>query len=306
MQATFPRGVFAAAVTPFRDGGIDRARVRRHVARLVTDGAHGILVAGSGGEFIAMTADERRALTEAVAEELRGQTPFIVCIATFATAAAIDLGRHARTCGATAVMATAPYYMRPHREAVRRHLSAIREAVDLPLMFYNVPATSGVDVPLAEVERLVDAGVLQALKQSFPDSIHVREAKMVLGDRAAVFCGHDASAFEALIMGADGWISVVPSVFTRRARRLWDGVQTNEPLATLVAQWRALLPFVRFVYDDELKVAGSPHWLEVLKTAVNMIGDDVGPPRPPFALLKGEEEVRLRELISVLGGVAPR
>lgn len=303
-SSVFPRGIFAAMCTPFAADGVDLPRARRHAAALVAQGAHGILVAGSGGEFIAMSDAERRALAEAVTAELAGRAPVNVCIAAFATDVAIGLGRHAQAAGATAVMVTAPYFMRPHREAVRRHLHAIREAVDLPLMLYNVPATTGVEIPLAEVERLVEEGVIQALKQSFPDAYHVRDAKATLGDRAAVFSGHDGSAFEALVVGADGWTSVVPSVCTARARRLWDDVQSQAPLPSLVAQWRELLPFVRFVYEDEAKVAGAPHWLEVLKTAVNIAGHEVGAPRAPFALLRGRDEARLRRILADLGVVA--
>jgi 4-hydroxy-tetrahydrodipicolinate synthase len=197
-------------------------------------------------------------------------------------------------------MVIAPYFMRPHREAVRRHFAAIREAIDLPFMLYNTPSTSGVDISLEDAARLVDDGIFQAFKQSFPDSHHVRDAKAMLGDRAAVFCGHDGSALEALIMGADGWTSVLPTVCTARARRLWDGVQANEPVHELAARWREVLPLVRLVFFESGHVAGAPHWLEIYKSAANMVGHDVGAPRPPFQLLRGEDEARLRGMLSRL------
>jgi 4-hydroxy-tetrahydrodipicolinate synthase len=305
MTQGFPRGICAAMSTPFGDDGVDTGRARRHAARLVADGAHGVLVAGSGGEFIAMTVDERKTLAEAVIAEVADRAFVNVCVAAYATDVAIELGRHAKAAGADVVMATAPYFMRPHREAVRRHLSAIREVVDLPLMLYNTPATTGVDIPLAEIVRLVDEGVIQALKQSFPDAYHVRDARATLGERAAVYCGHDGSAFEALVIGADGWTSVLPTVCTVRARRLWDGVQANEPLDGLAAQWYEALPFVRLVFEDEARVDGAPHWLEIMKTAVNLIGDDVGAPRAPFGLLAGEDADRLHDLLRELGVLAP-
>src|SRR6266540_617868 len=98
MSVPFPRGIFAAMATPFRDGGgeVDLVRARRHAAELVARGSHGILVAGSGGEFIAMTPEERKCLAEAVIDELRGHAPVNVCIAAYTTDVAIDLGRHAR------------------------------------------------------------------------------------------------------------------------------------------------------------------------------------------------------------------
>ena len=300
MPVPFPRGIFAPMCTPFTADGVDLLRARRHAAALVGNGSHGILVAGSGGEFIAMSLDERKQLAEAVVDELAGQAPVNVCVATYSTAEAVDLARHAQAIGADAVMVIAPYFMRPHRDAVRRHFAAIREAIDLPFMLYNTPSTSGVDVTLDEVVRLVDDGIFQAFKQSFPDAYHVRDAKAILGDRAAVFCGHDGSAFEALVMGADGWTSVLPTVHTAWARRLWDGVQTNESLHDLAAEWRSVLPFVRNVFFDQ----DAPHWLETYKTAVNMVGHDVGAPRPPFALLRGEDEAYLRGLLGRIGALS--
>lgn len=305
MPVPFPRGIFAPMCTPFIDGELDLLRARRHAADLVRQGSHGILVAGSGGEFIALTIDERKRLAEAVIDELAGRAPVNVCVATYGTAEAVDLARHAQATGADAVMVIAPYFMRPHQDAVRRHFAAIREAIDLPFMLYNTPSTSGVDISLEDAARLVDDGIFQAFKQSFPDSHHVRDAKALLGDRAAVFCGHDGSALEALIMGADGWTSVLPTVCTARARRLWDGVQANEPVHDLAAQWREVLPLVRLVFFEAGQVAGQPHWLEIYKTAANLVGHDVGTPRPPFELLQGGQETRLRGILSRLDVLSP-
>jgi dihydrodipicolinate synthase/N-acetylneuraminate lyase len=300
MPVPFPRGIFAPMCTPFIDGELDLSRARRHASDLVRHGSHGILVAGSGGEFIAMTLEERKRLAEAVVDELAGSAPVNVCVATYGTAEAVELARHAEAIGADAVMVIAPFFMRPHWDAVRRHFTAIREATDLPFMLYNTPSTSGVDISLEDAARLVDEGIFQAFKQSFPDSHHVRDAKALLGERAAVFCGHDGSAFESLVMGADGWTSVLPTVCTARARRLWDGVQANEPLAALAEQWRAVLPLVRLVFFEAGQAAGQPHWLEIYKTAANMAGHDVGTPRPPFVLLRGEQEAHLRDILSRL------
>jgi 4-hydroxy-tetrahydrodipicolinate synthase len=304
MPVPFPPGIFAPMCSPFVDGELDLLRARRHAARLVSDGAHGILVAGSGGEFIAMTLDERKWLAEAVVDELAGRAPVNVCVATYSTGEAVELARHAEAIGADAMLVIAPYFMRPHREAVRRHFTAIREATDLPFMLYNTPSTSGVDISLDEAARYVDEGIFQAFKQSFPESHHVRDAKALLGDRAAVFCGHDGSAFEALVMGADGWTSVSSTICTARARRLWDGVQANGSVQELAAQWRELLPLVRLVFFEAGQAPGAPHWLEIYKAAANMVGHDVGTPRPPFELVRGEHEARLRDILAKLGLLA--
>ena len=96
-------------------------------------------------------------------------------------------------------------------------------------MLYNSPGGTGIDPAPADIVRMVEKGILQAVKQSYADHYHMRELKADVGDRAAVFAGHDASAFECMIDGADGWVSTFPTVFRRRARRLWDDIQAGAP-----------------------------------------------------------------------------
>jgi 4-hydroxy-tetrahydrodipicolinate synthase len=308
MAVPFPRGVFAAPPTPFGpDESLQVGRAAAHARWFAERGAHGLVVAGSGGEFVALTASERMAIADAVLDAVGARLPVIVCIAEFRTAVAIELGRHAVRSGAAGVLATAPYYMRPSPGSVRRHFAEIRQAVDAPLMFYNAPGNSGVELPHEMIVGMVEEGIFQGVKQSYADAFHLRELKLDVGERAAVFAGHDASAFECLIDGADGWISTFPTVFPERARRLWDDIQRGADLNTVRAHWEAALPFVRFVYDDALKSGGDPHWLDAFKTAMNLVGVDVGPPRAPFHLLEGDALQRLRAIVAELSSeeVAP-
>jgi 4-hydroxy-tetrahydrodipicolinate synthase len=300
MVTSFPGGVFPAPPTPFTSDGVDGAKAARHARWFLDRGAHGLIVAGSGGEFVALTSDERKTIVEAVLGEVGADAPIIVCIGAYGTQATIDLGRHAVANGATAVLSTAPYYMQPTPASVRRYFSEVRAAVDAPLMLYNSPGGTGIDPAPADIVAMVDEGILQAVKQSYADHYHLRELKADLGDRAAVFAGHDASAFECMIDGADGWVSTFPTVFPRRARRLWDDIQAGEPVPVVRAQWEEALPFIRFVYDASLKVRGEPHWLEAFKTAMNLVGVDVGAPRPPFHLLEGADLERLRRIVDDL------
>lgn len=300
MTGSFPTGVFPAPPTPFTDDGVDREKVARHARWFVEHGAHGLIAAGSGGEFVALSLDERKALAEAVLGSVGADVPVIVSIGAYGTAATIELGRHAVANGAAAVLSTAPYYMQPTPASLRRYFAEIRAAVDAPLMFYNAPGGTGIDPAPADIIAMVDDGILQAVKQSYADHYHLRELKADLGDRAAVFAGHDASAFECMIDGADGWVSTFPTVFPRRARRLWDDIQAGAPVPVVRAQWEEALPFIRFVYDAALKVRGEPHWLEAFKTAVNLVGVDVGAPRPPFHLLEGADLERLRQIVDQL------
>lgn len=299
----FPRGVFAPIVTPFGGESIDREATIRHVAMVAAGEPHGILVGGSGGEFIAMNVEERLELTETVAGALAGGLPMIVCVASFATHEVLRLAAHAEASGARGLLVTPPYVMRPSKPAVMRHLSALREAIDLPIMLYNTPIATGVEFSLQELVALVDADVLHGVKMSFPEAYRLRDLKATLGDRAVVYCGHDGSALESLLVGADGWISCIPVCFPGRAIALWDGVRRNDPLPQLLERWRELLPFVRLLYEPDTKVDGDPHWLEIMKTALELMGHPVGAPRPPFRRLPEPYLAELRQILYALGEV---
>ena len=297
----FPTGVFPPMLTPFTDGSVDKARVARYASRLLDDGAHGLCVAGSAGEFIAMDVGERNSLTDAVLAEVGDRAPVIVCVVAYRTEHAVALARHAEAAGATAVMASAPYYMGANVNAVRRHLGAVRDAVSVPVMLYHVPATTGVELSLEVLARLVEEDVIHAVKQSFYDAYHTRDARILLDGRAAVYCGHDGSALECLLMGADGWMSALPALYPAHARAIWDGVRSGEDLAALRAKWFRLLPLVRLVFDPaERDAEGSPHWLEVMRGAANLLGYDVGAPRAPFVEIAGAERDRLAAILSAI------
>ena len=144
---TFPSGVFPPMLTPFSNGAVDSAKAARYAKGLLADGAHGLCVAGSAGEFIAMDVPERQQLSEAVLAAVGGSAPVIVCVAAYRTEHSVALARHAQAAGATAVMVSAPYYMGAHVDAVWRHLASVREAVSVPVMLYHVPATTNVELP---------------------------------------------------------------------------------------------------------------------------------------------------------------
>lgn len=304
-EGSFPRGVFAPVLTPFLSEELDLAGLCEHVRLVLEEGPHGIVVGGSGGEFLALTLSERHQIAEVALAAVGGAKPTIVAVAAYATREVVELARHAEGSGATALLVTAPYLMRPPQAAVRRHFAALRDATDLPLMLYNTPAATGIEFSRQELEYLVDEGIFQAIKMSFPEAYRLRDLKLALGDRAAVYCGHDGSALESLVSGADGWISCVPVLFPRRAVELWDAVQDGADLGTLRELWGRLLPFVRLLYEADAKVAGDPHWLEITKAAANMLGHPVGECRAPLGPLAPSHRACVARLLEELATPAP-
>ena len=140
------KGVFTALVTPFRDGALDEAALVRLVERQVAAGVHGLVPVGTTGETATLTYDEHRRVVERCIETAAGRIPVIAGCGSNCTAEAIELMRHAKTVGADAALVVTPYYNRPSQEGLHAHYAALNDAVQLPVLVYNVPSRTAGDI----------------------------------------------------------------------------------------------------------------------------------------------------------------
>src|ERR1022692_4053489 len=140
------RGVFTALVTPFRRGALDEAAFVALVERQIAGGVHGLVPVGTTGETSTLSHEEHRRVVELCVTTAAGRVPVIAGAGSNATAEAIELARHAKEVGADAALIVTPYYNRPSQEGLYRHYAAIGEAVDLPVLVYNVPSRTSVDI----------------------------------------------------------------------------------------------------------------------------------------------------------------
>ena len=186
--------------------------------------------------------DERKAVLDAVVEEAGGRVPIICGIVEYSTRAAIELGKHAKSAGCCGLMVMPPYGYRPPRRDVFAHFHAVRDAVGLPIMLYNVPGTSGIDFTPEEVQRLAEEGVVQAVKWSTSESGRIRDTKLLCGQKFTVFVGNDLIAFEGLAAGADGWISCLPMIVPACARKLFKLIALDQNLSAAREFYYRLVP----------------------------------------------------------------
>src|SRR5688500_4073516 len=140
------RGVLPALVTPFRDGAVDEAAFVALVERQIAGGVHGLVPVGTTGESTTLSHEEHRRVVELCVQTARGRVPVIAGAGSNSTAEAIELVQHAKQVGADAALVVTPYYNRPSQEGVYRHYEAITQAVQLPILLYNVPTRAGIDV----------------------------------------------------------------------------------------------------------------------------------------------------------------
>lgn len=211
---TKPRfyGCLTALVTPFRDGGLDEAAFRALVERQIAAGVHGLVPAGTTGESATLTDAEHRRVVELTVEVAAGRVPVVAGAGSSATARSIELAGSAKAAGAGALLVAAPPYNRPSQEGLYRHFAAIAEAVDLPLIVYNVPSRTAVDIATETILRLTAVANIAGVKDATGDLSRLNLMRRECPEGYALLSGDDPSAVGYLAQGGHGVISVTANV----------------------------------------------------------------------------------------------
>lgn len=287
------RGVLTALSTPFdQNEAIDVATLRRVVDRSIDAGVDGVVAAGSTGEVGALSSAERLLLIDTVIEHTAGRVPVIAQTGATSTAEAIRLSKAAQASGADVLMLITPYYEPLSTEETVAYLKDVAGAVDLPVMLYNIPAVTGVNLHPATVRALAeDVENIRYIKDS---SANWEQALQLIhhhGDVIGTFIGWDAYLYSALAEGAAGVMAgtanVVPEEIVAVARRIADG-----DLAGARELWNQVYP----VIDALLSVP----FIASVKAGLSLQGLRAGSPRRPTADLNAEDFARVQHALSAL------
>ena len=302
-ERTFrPRGVYSPTITAFRsDESLNLPGTRAFVQFLLASGVDGLVPLGSSGEPLALTMTERKAVLDAIVDEAGGQVPIIAGIVEYSTKAAIEFGLHARSLGCNGLMVMPPYGFRPPRRDVFDHFRDIRAAVGLPVMLYNVPGTSGIDLVPEEVQQLAEEGVIEAVKWSTAEVSRIRDTRLLCGPSFTVFVGNDLIAFEGLAVGADGWISCLPMIVPQCAVKLFRLLVTDANLSAAREFFYRLAPLIRLVFRASSSPNNDPHWLAVTRESALLRGIPVGESRKPLSRVSKEHSEQLKKILVGLG-----
>ena len=287
------RGSWVALVTPFRGGRLDDGALRRLVERQIAGGTDGIVVAGSTGESATLSDLERQSLVELACGLAGRRVPVFAGVGTNATGQSVALARAAARAGADGLMAVTPYYNRPSPAGLVRHFGAIAAATDLPLMLYNVPSRTALDLQPSTVAEIAEHHPnVVAIKET----VCTRERYAALLERTplAVLCGEDHAIADAMAWGASGAVSVLANLLPERVAGL---VRAAGPGGD-PAQARALA--------EDLAPAGRLLFLESnpapLKSALAHLGLCEEELRLPLVPVQPELARRLR---AAFAGAAP-
>ena len=288
------KGAFPVLVTPMHeDETVNFNGLAENIEKFIQEGVAGLCINGSTGEFVSLTKEERFQAVETAVAQVKGRVPLIVGTAAETTADAIEYTRQAEKAGADTALLINSYYAHPTEEEIYAHFKAVAESVKIPVMIYNNPFTSGVDIStetLLKVGR--DVPNITHIKESSGDIRKARDiARQGEGD-IQVFCGSEELVLESFFVGATGWISVAGNIAPRLVTDIYESYQAGD----LDQAWKLydrLLPLCEFL-------EGSGKYVQIAKRSMELKGWAGGPCRKPRMPLTAEEDARLKELMASL------
>lgn len=286
-------GAFTVMVTPFtEDEQLDERGFRENIDWYIKEGIHGVICLGSTGEFANLSIEERKAVIDLTVDQAGGRVPVIAGTAANATRETIEMTRYAQKAGADAAIIVAPFYGLPTQEDLFEHYRSIAENVTIPIMVYNNPGFSGIDMLPELIERLAALDNILYLKESTGDIKRVHEIMLRCGDRIDVWCGWDDLVFEFFSLGCGGWVAPVANFWPGAAAELFT-LFKNKEFEKARALYFKMLPLLGYLEAGQL--------LAKVKAAMNMIGRLGGKPRRPFLPITEAQKDELRRMLNEAG-----
>ncbi|MGZ3377909.1 MAG: 4-hydroxy-tetrahydrodipicolinate synthase, partial [Phenylobacterium sp.] len=227
------RGVLPALVTPFRDGAVDEDCFVRLVERQIAGGVHGLVPVGTTGESATLSHDEHRRVIELCVKTAAGRVPVVAGTGSNSTEEAIELTRHAKAIGCDGALIVTPYYNRPSQEGMYAHYAAINEAVQIPILVYNVPGRTGVDISNDTLARLAKLPNIVGVKDATGDLARASLQRLQCGEDWVMLSGNDDSALGYMAHGGHGCISVTANVAPEQVSAFYNDC--------LAGQWQGAL-----------------------------------------------------------------
>jgi 4-hydroxy-tetrahydrodipicolinate synthase len=278
-------GVLPALITPFSDDGsaIDTGALTAIVDRLIGAGVTGLVPGGSTGEFTTLSHAERRELVETTVEAAADRVPVVAGTGALSTRETVELSAHAEQAGAAAVMIVPPFYEALSWRELLAHYTAVADAIEIPIMYYNLPSASGVKLTAAQLRELP----ITCLKDTGGDSVAATE--LIQTDAPTLLNGWDTLTFAALAAGVRavvwGTASILPEQCVALHRLLIDDID----LPAARELWARLWPLCQFLEGQSYSAA--------VKTACRLVGDTTGPVRAPLLPLDDAAISKLATLL---------
>jgi 4-hydroxy-tetrahydrodipicolinate synthase len=274
------KGVYTVLVTPFTaEGRVDVEGVKKNVEWQVSQGIHGVAAIGSTGEFAGLEDDEKEQVAQSVIDAVNGRVPVVVGATAESTEKTIRYAKAAKRLGADGILVLPSYYCNPNQDEIFTHFARLADAVDIPVIIYNNPSTTGVDIKADTAARMFNHNPnLSTIKECTGDIKRITEIRLLTGDKMTIFCGWEDMAYESFVMGATGWICVIGNVAPSLSVKLFDLVQAGD-LGGAWEIYKKLLPMLR-----ALEYWGkAPQMLKYCLGKMGLAGGEARSPRLPLS-----------------------
>ena len=280
------RGSFTALVTPFKNGSLDEAGFRGLVSWQIAEGTHGLVPVGTTGESPTVSHDEHKRVVEWCVDEAKGRVPVVAGSGSNSTEEAIDLSRHAEQAGADAVLVVTPYYNKPTQEGLYQHFKAIDEAIGIPILIYNIPGRSVIDMSVDTMKRLFELKNIAGVKDATANMVRVSQQRAEIGPDFNQLSGEDGTALGFNAHGGHGCISVTSNVAPRLCAE-FQGACLRGDYATALELNDKLMPLHVALF---IETNPSP-----AKYALSVLGRCTDSVRLPLVLLEEKTKAAVRD-----------
>jgi len=284
--------VVTALITPFdSDDSVNIDESIRLSKHLVANGTDTLLLTGTTGESPTLTHQEEYDLYQAYVDTFKGQVPIMVGTGSNSTRTAIEATQKAQSFGADATLQVVPYYNKPSQEGMIRHFKAIAENTDLPIMLYNIPGRTGVNMEPETIAELAEVPSIVAIKEAAGSVEQVKKIKAVVPNDFQIYSGDDGLTVEFMKEGAVGVVSVASHIAGNQVQEMVAAFKSGD-IQTADALSKTLMPLF-----DVLFITSNP---SPVKVALDMVGFNVGTPRLPLIQATDYEVNQVRDVLTSL------
>lgn len=286
------QGSITALITPFKDGAVDEAAFQSFVEWQIEQGSHGLVPCGTTGESPTLTHDEHNRVVDLCVDAAAGRVPVIAGTGSNSTDEAIALTQHAKKSGADAALVVTPYYNKPTQDGLYAHYAAIHDAAQLPLIIYNIPSRSAVNMTTETMAKLGELPMVIGVKDASGDIARVSAMRLLLGSDFCQLSGDDAAALAVMAHGGHGCISVTANVAPRMCAQFQDLCLAGDFASALALH-------------DRLMVLHTSMFLETspapVKYAASLLGMCTGDLRLPMVPVSKDSKDRIRAALTFIG-----
>jgi 4-hydroxy-tetrahydrodipicolinate synthase len=287
------KGTMVVMATPFtEEGQFDEEGFRANIDWFIAEGIHGVICTGSTSEFANMETEEIQRCMDVTVDQAAGRVPVMAGTAANTTKKTIELTQYAQKAGADAAMIVSPFYGLPNQDELFEHFKSVAENTDIPIMVYNNPWFSGVDILPETVAKIAASPNVKYIKESTADIRRVHEIQRLSGDAIDVWCGWEDLAYECFIMDCGGWVCPTANFLPAKCANLFNLTQEGKYKEAKQLYFE-LLPFLNYLE------AGA--FLAKVKAAMNLLGHSGGVPRRPFLPLAGKDIDELKKMLIEAG-----